>query len=381
MAYDKDVDYQAIIDSAVAGGETGVAAIYEQARNEKISGEGLDYAQTNNYQDALQSGAPAPAAAATSTPTAPPYTTPAYDDPYGGQIADIMDKIQNYGDYDPASDKVLQDMLAANTDYYTNLGGKAMDDTVAKVAGRTGGLASSYAGSAGQQAYNYYMDQANAKSKELEGEGYARNRNERTDLYNQYNMVSDAGDTDYGRFRDTVGDGRYEQETAAAMAQQGIENGRYDQQYADSRGDYADSQAQQGLENGWQEDDAAFNKAYSLIQMGFSTEEIASSLGIPAEQVASYVDRINNPRSSGGGGGGASPDADGEYGFNDTINMESVLSLGLGPLSYRQLDERVERGEIEMYHKNGQIYFMKAGAHRGFDPDAAASQFQPHTTF
>lgn len=40
---------------------------------------------------------------------------------------------------------------------YSDQGRRAMDDTVGQVAARTGGLASSYAASAGQQAYGEYM--------------------------------------------------------------------------------------------------------------------------------------------------------------------------------------------------------------------------------
>lgn len=47
--YDKNTDYQALIDRAAANGDYAAAARYEQQRNEKIATEGLGYGQTNKY--------------------------------------------------------------------------------------------------------------------------------------------------------------------------------------------------------------------------------------------------------------------------------------------------------------------------------------------
>ena len=47
--YDKDTDYQALINRSVESGDYTAAAIYEQQRNAKIAGEGLDVAPTGKY--------------------------------------------------------------------------------------------------------------------------------------------------------------------------------------------------------------------------------------------------------------------------------------------------------------------------------------------
>lgn len=49
MAYRKDVDLSELIDQAVAKGDYKSAAQLEQERNEKIKGEGMDYATTNRF--------------------------------------------------------------------------------------------------------------------------------------------------------------------------------------------------------------------------------------------------------------------------------------------------------------------------------------------
>ena len=58
MAYDKNTDYQAMINDAVAKGDYTSAAVFEQQRNEKIKGEGItNYQTTNNYSQYLNGGA------------------------------------------------------------------------------------------------------------------------------------------------------------------------------------------------------------------------------------------------------------------------------------------------------------------------------------
>ena len=72
--------------------------------------------------------------------------------------------------YDERIEKLAEDYVNSNYDSFTkgkdyaslekrysDQGRRAMDDTVGQVAARTGGLASSYAASAGQQAYGEYM--------------------------------------------------------------------------------------------------------------------------------------------------------------------------------------------------------------------------------
>lgn len=55
-SYDANTDYQQKINDAVAAGNYRDAAQYEQQRNAKIQGEGLNYEQTAKYADYLPSG-------------------------------------------------------------------------------------------------------------------------------------------------------------------------------------------------------------------------------------------------------------------------------------------------------------------------------------
>ena len=55
VSYDKNTDYQALMNQAVANNDYASAAQYEQQRNAKIAGEGITgYEQTSNYSQYLQ---------------------------------------------------------------------------------------------------------------------------------------------------------------------------------------------------------------------------------------------------------------------------------------------------------------------------------------
>lgn len=72
--------------------------------------------------------------------------------------------------YDLTGDALYQQYA----NQYQRLGNQAMQDTLGQAAGLTGGYNSSYAQSAGQQAYQGYLDQLNDIVPELYGQAYSR---------------------------------------------------------------------------------------------------------------------------------------------------------------------------------------------------------------
>lgn len=84
-----------------------------------------------------------------------------YQAGYDAKYAAIMNR-QPFS-YDLESDPQWQ----AYRDQYSRLGQRAYDDALARMSARTGGLASSYAGSAAAQAYGGYMQQMTDKIPEL----------------------------------------------------------------------------------------------------------------------------------------------------------------------------------------------------------------------
>lgn len=72
--------------------------------------------------------------------------------------------------YDVTEDGLYQQYA----NQYQRLGNQAMQDTLGQAAGLTGGYNSSYAQSAGQQAYQGYLDKLNDIVPELYGQAYSR---------------------------------------------------------------------------------------------------------------------------------------------------------------------------------------------------------------
>lgn len=155
---------------------------------------------------------------------------PTYTSRYQNQIDDLTRQILNREafSYDPEKDPTYQQYKES----YTRSGERAMQDTLGQVSARTGGLASSYAGSAAQQTYDNYMGALADKIPELKQLAYSMYQDEGNtqranlemlvaleqgdyakyaDLLAQYNTDRSF---DYGVHRDQIADKRYEDETA-----------------------------------------------------------------------------------------------------------------------------------------------------------------------
>ena len=91
-------------------------------------------------------------------------------------------------------------------DSYLRQGKQAMEDTVGKVSTLTGGYGNSYAQTAGQQAYNGYLQQLGDKIPQLHAQALDRYNAEGARLQNQLSVLMQQEGTDYDRYRDAVAD-------------------------------------------------------------------------------------------------------------------------------------------------------------------------------
>lgn len=123
-----------------------------------------------------------------------------YKSTWEGQMNDLIDRIMNREDfsYDVNSDALYQQMK----DQYAALGKMAMQDTMGQAAAMTGGYGSSYASTAGNQAYQGYLSQLNEVVPELYGMARDQYNQEGQEMYNQYGMLADQESQDYGRWVD-----------------------------------------------------------------------------------------------------------------------------------------------------------------------------------
>ena len=205
-AYDQNTDYQALINQAVAKGDYNAAGLYERQRNAKIAGMNMTgVSKTYNYNQ-----------------------IPDYQSTYKPKISELVDNIQNY-DYN----KFLgTDEYGALRGQYERQGQRAMQDTMGDAAARTGGLASSYAVSAGQQAYGNQMSALEAAALQMY-------QNKKNDLRNDLSMYENLDNTDYSRYADQLAQNNtnrqfnYTQLTNTANT--ATEKAQYDQSQAEKK--------------------------------------------------------------------------------------------------------------------------------------------------
>lgn len=128
----------------------------------------------------------------------------AYQSQWQDQLDALMSQIMNRKkfSYNMNEDALYQQYK----DKYIQQGKLAMGDTMGQAAAMTGGYGNSYAQSVGQQAYQNSLDNLNDVVPELYAMALDRYNQEGQDLYNQYGLVADREDQDYGRYRDTVAD-------------------------------------------------------------------------------------------------------------------------------------------------------------------------------
>lgn len=142
-----------------------------------------------------------------------------YQSKWQSNIDALMDKILNREEfsYDLNADALYNQYK----DQYMQQGKIAMEDTMGQVAAMTGGYGNSYAATVGNQAYQAYLGKLNEVVPELYQMALDRYTREGENLYNQYGMLSDRENLDYGRYRDTLSDylaerdylaGRYDSE-------------------------------------------------------------------------------------------------------------------------------------------------------------------------
>lgn len=123
-----------------------------------------------------------------------------FQDTWQGKVNSIIDQILNREafSYDVNSDALYQQYK----DQYMSLGKLAMTDTMGQAAAMTGGYGNSYASTAGNQAYQSYLSQLNSVVPELHGMALDKYFQEGDALYNQYSLLADQQNQEYGRYQD-----------------------------------------------------------------------------------------------------------------------------------------------------------------------------------
>lgn len=220
-------------------------------------------------------------------------------------------------------DWVKGDQYQALADRYTRMGRMGMEDTLGRISGRTGGLASSYASSAAQQQYNDYMSQLEAAAREM----YS---GERSDLMDNANLYLTLGDKEWGRYQDQLGQYNTDRDYRYQAGRDQIS----DRRYADET-DYERKTYQSETEY-----NRALAKAQTLAAsgdfsgykaLGYTDAEIANLRSAwEREQAAARVSGRSSSRSSGGsstGSGGMKLSVAKDYAKRGIFNDDVVAAF------------------------------------------------------
>ena len=316
ISYKRDTDYQKKINQAAAIGDNTAAAVYEAQRNAKIQGEGLTgVSQTNRYADYLpdtsvvrsitrQEQSPGIAETVQKTTT--------YQNPYQKQLDQLVsDYLGSSFSYDQSRDPAAQ----AYRENYIQNGQRAMQDTTAQAAARTGGLASSYATQAGQQAYNSYMSDLNAQLAGLRQQAIDNYLSDQALQQNRINTVASLGQQAESSYYNRVNDAMnrwatlgYADDTVAGILGVAAGTPTTDQSYRTWQQNFQQAQQDQAV--------ADANRAYAndlagqMLQLGLTPEAATlQTAGISAADAAAlrdfYRQQLALAQTGGSGGGGS----------------------------------------------------------------------------
>ena len=198
-----------------------------------------------------------------------------YNSQWQSGLNDIINKIMNREkfSYDLNGDALYQQYK----DQYVTQGQQAMMDTMGQAAALTGGYGNSYAQTVGQQTYQGYLQQLNDKVPELYQLALDQYNREGDEMYNQYGLLADRENTEYGRYRDQMTD--YYTDRDYLTNQYNTER-EFD--YGSYRDDVADKQWQDSFD--YQKDRDAVADSQWQAQFDESVRQFDTSTQIQQEQ-------------------------------------------------------------------------------------------------
>lgn len=209
-------------------------------------------------------------------------STPTYAGTYDSQLNDLYEQIVNRDKfkYDLNSDMLYQQYK----DQYVNLGQMAMKDTMGQAAALTGGYGSSYGQAVGQQQYDAYLKELNNVIPDLYGMAYDQYQDEGAALMQQYGMLGDMADDEYGKYQDSLNEYWRNVDYLKGNA-----DDAYDRGYSNWYNSY---------EMGTQAQETARSNVMDIINAGgVPTEEDLAAAGMTPEQANYFIEawKVSNP--------------------------------------------------------------------------------------
>lgn len=219
---------------------------------------------------------------------------PTYAGTYDTKLEEIYDKIVNRDKfkYDVNGDALYQQLVAQ----YQQQGKMAMEDTMGQAASMTGGYGNSYAVTAGNQAYQDYLQKINEMVPELHDAALARYNAEGEALMDEYALTGDLRDEEYGRYQDELDRHWQNVDRKQAQADNAYERGRDNWYTSYQMGVDADNtryeREQYEAETAYGKQQDAYERLISLITTtGYtpSAQELQAA-GMSQAQAKAYAD-------------------------------------------------------------------------------------------
>lgn len=224
---------------------------------------------------------------------------PTYTSRYQNQIDDLTRQILNREafSYDPEKDPTYQQYKES----YTRSGERAMQDTLGQVSARTGGLASSYAGSAAQQTYDNYMGALADKIPELKQLAYSMYQDEGNTQRANLEMLVALEQGDYAKYADLLAQYNTDRSFDYGVHRDNISDERYNNEwnYSVGRDQIADKRY---------EDETEYNRALAKAQTLAAGGDFSGykALGYTDQEIAGLKSAYNKAQASARSGGSKS---------------------------------------------------------------------------
>lgn len=244
-----------------------------------------------------------------------------YQSKYQSKLDELYDQIVNKKDfqYDLNADALYNQYK----DQYSVLGKTAMMDTMGQAAALTGGYGNSYASTAGNQAYQAYLQQLNEQVPQLYQLALDKYNADRQDLYNQAGLTQDLENAAYGKWVDEYG--RLVDERNYA---QGVYGDERDFDY----GSFTDERDYQTALDQWQQE-----MEYQKQRDAIADKQWQEEMNFRKQQAAKAAREASAPVKKGS-----------ENTPNSGLNVSpaEILALGYGPISEDALLKLIRNGDV-----------------------------------
>lgn len=262
-----------------------------------------------------------------------------YQSAYTDQLQSLYDQIINREkfSYDMNADALYQQYRQQ----YQQMGKAAMQDTMGQAAALTGGYGNSYAATAGNQAYQNYLQLLNEKVPQFAQMAFDQYQAEGDALNQRYAMTQAMDESAYGRWLDSYNVWADERNSAQSAADAAYSKDYA--QYADrlnAYGTLADierADAELDREYAYKEaasaKEYAYNTAMSMLQNGLMpSDEILSSAGINHADALAMAEKFAKKSSGSSGSSSSSSSSPAPTGTNTLREKIATVAGGIADM-------------------------------------------------